>query len=101
MKQFVVRLSDKQKHLMTAKLITDHVNYLRQLKEVGRLPFCGPCTDGTAIMILKADSREEAEKLLASDPFSAVDYYKSRDMIEVEEATLENNFHLDRVLENI
>lgn len=94
MKQFVVYLADKQREVMDDDLIQAHVNYLRQLKEDGMLPFCGPCEDGTAIMILSCDSREDARKLVAADPFAERNYYRERRIVEVEEATKENNFLL-------
>jgi uncharacterized protein YciI len=100
-RQFIVHLSNKQRHLMTEELIQGHVSYLGELKRQGKLPFCGPCKDGTAIMILKADSQEEAEALLAGDPFTRANYYRDRRIVEVEEATLENNFLLDDVLVNL
>jgi uncharacterized protein YciI len=100
-KQFIVHLSDKQKHLMTKELIIGHVEYLRSLKEKGKLPFCGPCVDGTALMILKAESQKEAKELLEGDPFSRVGYYQTQKIVEVQEATFENNFHLEQVLDRL
>lgn len=86
---------------MTDELIQGHVSYLGNLKRQGKLPFSGPCKDGTAIMILKADSQEQAESLLAGDPFTRANYYQERKIVEVEEATPENNFLLDDVLVNL
>ncbi|EPZ45625.1 YciI family protein [Alicyclobacillus acidoterrestris] len=100
-RQFIVHLSNKQKHLMTKELIQGHVSYLGELKQQGKLPFCGPCKDETAIMILKADSLEEAEELLAGDLFTRANYYQDRRIVEVEEATPENNFLFDDVLVNL
>lgn len=91
MKQFVVHFSDKQRELMDEDLLQAHVDYLRQLKEDDVLPFCGPCEDGTAIMILSCDSREKAQKLVAADLFAERNYYRERNIVEVEEATTENN----------
>lgn len=76
---------------MDEDLIQAHVDYLRQLKEDGVLPFCGPCEDGTAIMILSCNSCEEARKLVEADPFAERNYYRERRIVEVEEATRENN----------
>lgn len=99
MKQFVVQLSDKQRDLMTKELIIGHVNHLRSLKEKGVLPFCGPCYDGSALMIIKASDIEEARAYVEADPFAKANYYKSRNIVEVEEATIENNFLLEDVIE--
>ncbi|MFD3446161.1 YciI family protein [Microbacteriaceae bacterium 4G12] len=98
MKKFVVYLANKQRELMTKELITEHVTYLRNLKEKGVLPFCGPCVDGTALMIIAAPSHEKAKEYVENDPFSKVDYYIDRKIVEVEEATLENHFLIDDVL---
>ncbi|WZY00538.1 YciI family protein [Bacillus sp. FSL W7-1360] len=98
MKKFVVILSDKQRNLMLAELIKGHVAYLKALKEKGVLLFCGPCTDGTAVMIIDAPSLEKAKELVEGDPFSEVDYYKERRIVEIEEANEENGFFLEKVL---
>lgn len=83
---------------MTEELIVGHVAYLRGLKEKGVLPFCGPCVDGTALMMIHASTVEEAGEVVENDPFSKVDYYLDRKIVEVEEATVENNFLIDDVL---
>jgi uncharacterized protein YciI len=62
---------------------------------------CGPCVDGTALMFLKAESQKEAEELLEGDPFSRVGYYQTQKIVEVQEATFENNFHLEQVLDRL
>ncbi|MFD1175285.1 YciI family protein [Paenibacillus puldeungensis] len=98
MKKFVVHLSNKQRHLMTEELVKAHAAYLKSLKEKGVLPFCGPCADGTGLMIIDAASYEEAKGYVDNDPFSKVDYYIDRKLVEVEEATIENNFLIDDVV---
>ncbi|REE77715.1 hypothetical protein A8990_12735 [Paenibacillus taihuensis] len=97
--QFFVHLSNKQRHLMTEGLVRDHVEYLRKLKEKDVLPFCGPCKDGTAIMILSCGNLEEASLYVEEDPFSKAGYYETRSIVEVEEANAANNFHLDKVVD--
>ena len=98
MRQFVVLLADKQRHLMTEQLIKDHVAYLHKLSKAGVLTFCGPCTDGSALMILRCPSQEDAENVVAADPFSHVAYYASRKIVEIEEANEANGFHLQQAL---
>lgn len=83
---------------MTKELIAEHVSYLKTLKEKGILPFCGPSVDGTALMIIDAPSKEKVREYVENDPFSKVDYYIERKVVEIEEATLENNFLIDDVL---
>lgn len=83
---------------MTKTLILAHVEHLRNMKTAGVLDFCGPCENGEAIMIYSANSQAEVEQYVADDPFSKQNYYRTRTISEVEEATLENNFHLEEVL---
>ncbi len=99
MKKFVVHLSSKQRELMTRELITAHAAYLKSLKKKGVLPFCGPCTDGTALMIIDAPTKEKAVEYVENDPFSKVNYYRDRKVVEIEEATIENDFLIDDVLD--
>lgn len=99
MKKYIVRLSDKQKELMNEALMRQHASYLRELKEKGVLPFCGPCMDGTALMIIDAPSYQLAKQYVENDPFSKVNYYRTRDIVEIEEATIENNFLMDDVIQ--
>lgn len=99
MKKFIVYLSDKQKELMTKELITQHAAYLLSLKDKNILPFCGPCHDGNALMIIDAIDAEEARAYVEGDPFSKVNYYRTRKIVEVDEATPENNFLIDEVIE--
>jgi uncharacterized protein YciI len=101
MRQFVVLLSEKQKHFMTEQLIRGHVAYLSQLSKEGVLRFCGPCTDGSALMLLACSSPEEAEHLIEADPFSQVAYYANRKIVEIEEANEANGFHLQQVLQTL
>lgn len=99
MKTFVTYFSNKQRHLMTEKLIKDHASYLYGLKKKGVLPFCGPCKDGTALMIFKCSSYDDVSQFVENDPFSKVNYYMDRKIIEIEEANEENNFLLSDVLD--
>ena len=47
-----------------------HREYLRGLKEGGRLAASGPFVDGSgALIIYEAESHEQAEQLLTEDPF--------------------------------
>lgn len=99
MKKFVVHLSDKQRELMSCELIKAHAAYLKLLKEKRVLPFCGPCADGTALMIIDAPTKEKAIEYVENDPFSKVNYYRERKVVEIEEATEENDFLINDVLD--
>jgi len=95
-KKFIVKLSNKQKHLFNQELLAGHVEHLKHLTEIGVLQTCGPCDDGSAILILKADNIEQARSYVEADPFSSVDYYQNREISEFFEATMENNFWLTK-----
>ncbi len=52
-----------------AELLDEHIGYLNQKLEEGILIAKGPFTDHTGgLMIYKADSIEEARKLIEADP---------------------------------
>ncbi|ELZ78401.1 YCII-like protein [Haloferax larsenii JCM 13917] len=93
-KQFVVRLAEKQGQVLDEDLLVSHVEHLRDLDDRGILRFCGPCSDGTALLILACDSIEDAREIVERDPFAVANYYRDREVVEVEEATAENNFLL-------
>ncbi|UOR12832.1 YciI family protein [Halobacillus amylolyticus] len=101
MKKFIVRLSNKQKELMNEDLMREHASYLRKLKGKGVLPFCGPCKDGTALMIIDVPTYQLAKQYVENDPFSRVDYYLTRDIVEIEEATIENDFLMGDVFKGL
>lgn len=94
MKKFVVKLENKQKHLFNQELLIKHVEHLKQLTNIGVLETCGPCEDGSAIMILKSETIEKAKEYVEADPFSKINYYQSRIVTEFLEATMDNNFWL-------
>lgn len=91
---FIVRLSNARPELMTSELVSEHVHWLRKLDEKGMLIICGPCSDGTAIIILACTSLAEAQKIAASDPFASVGAYRCRDVVAFRSATQKNNYLL-------
>lgn len=52
MPHFLVKLENAQPERMTPALVRAHVAWLRELTEAGRLVLCGPCADGTAVLVL-------------------------------------------------
>jgi uncharacterized protein YciI len=57
----------------------DHVAYLNKLKDAGSLVAAGPYSDLTGgTIIYQADTREDAEKLMADDPYTQADVTKNR-----------------------
>jgi uncharacterized protein YciI len=54
-----------------AEVRPSHRTYLAGLKAQGKIAITGPFTDDSgALIVLEADTAEEAESLLRSDPFS-------------------------------
>jgi hypothetical protein len=49
-------------------------------------------------MTIDAPSIEKAREYVENDPFSIVNYYQERNIVEVVEGTIENDFLLDDVL---
>ncbi len=49
-----------------------HRAYLTKLLDAGRLAYAGPFEDGSgALIVYECGTREEAEALIAADPFNA------------------------------
>lgn len=47
-----------------------HLEHLRPLSAAGRITLAGPLTDGSgSLIVLEADSREEAWGIVARDPY--------------------------------
>jgi len=44
------------------------------------------------ILIFRAETIDQVKEYVEADPFSKADYYKTREIIEFFEATMENNF---------
>ena len=95
MNHFLVRLAKAQAQLMTRPLIQAHVAWLQQLHKGGELVLCGSCADGTALLVVRCATHEEAERLAACDPFADVGAYLERSVVAFRMATPENNFLLD------
>ena len=68
--RFVVFLSMIEGTKASEKIIRNHVCFLRELDKQGKLVMCGPFSDGKGgMLILKADSLEEAKRIALKDPF--------------------------------
>lgn len=100
-KHYVVHLDDKQRHLMTEELIRGHVAHLRAARAAGSLVLCGPCADGSALMILQAADEDAARAVVEEDPFSRAGYYATRRIVEFHPADDSNDYHLDEVLDHL
>jgi hypothetical protein len=52
------------------KLRPEHLAHLEALAREGRIPLAGPFADGTgSLVVLEADSIEEAWRIVAADPY--------------------------------
>ena len=52
--------------------LDQHLVWMQQQHEAGRILFSGPTPDRSrGIYVIRAGSREEAERIAASDPFTA------------------------------
>lgn len=79
---------------LNKELIKSHVDHLKELKNQGRLVFCGPFTDYPGGMVIfLAEDLAEATKIPKSDPFIASGY-KSFEIRTLEPANDDNNYLL-------
>ena len=102
MKTFRIDVFDSNPMLMTEQLVKDHVDFLKDLHEKGRLMFCGPCfEDGTAMLLIKAESKQNADDIIANDPFSIVRFYRQRTIKEIAECNIDNQFLLQASIDFI
>ena len=81
---------------LTKAVAERHVEHIRKLDDEGKLVFCGAFRGypGVAgMLILRADSSEQAEEICKSEPLVAEGYatYKLRNLLE---ANRENNYLL-------
>ena len=102
MKKFLVLLQDMNyDEPFTDEQIkvytTEHVNHLKDLDARGILHLCGPLKDtdgGMGMIILNAESLDEAKGYAFKDPFVVNKCYKTCIVYEINEANVENNFLL-------
>lgn len=84
----------ENKNSLTIDVVQRHVEHLRMLDNMGKLFACGPFIDyHGGMVILKADSMEEAHNIAKSDPFIQ-EGYKSYEIRTMEWAKKENNYGL-------
>jgi uncharacterized protein YciI len=77
---------------MNAEILKNHVSYLKELDSKGQLLLTGPFLDRKGgMVIIKAASLDEAEKIAESDPFitSGVQSYQLKAM---KQSCKENNY---------
>src|SRR3990167_8554571 len=104
MKSFLILLSEKQPQLLNNNLLQDHINYLKNLRDNGYLPLCGPFSDNQgAVLVIRTDLKSHAEELINGDPFIKNNYYKKFEIHAFMEANEENDWlaSSDQTLNNI
>lgn len=70
--RYAILLTRRPDRELTEPLIRAHVAHLRQLDAAGRLILCGPFGDQHGgLIVIRADSLEEAQAIAAADPFVA------------------------------
>jgi uncharacterized protein YciI len=85
----------KNEKPLNADLVRKHVEYLKLLKEQGRLVLCGPFTDYPGGMVIfEAKDLEEAAGIANADPFIASGC-KTFELRTLEPANEENNYLID------
>ena len=95
MKKYVAILKDKNSDTIDPELIIRHVEHLKKTALNGQLFLCGPLLGhGGAMQIFVAESKDEAEKMLLSDPFLSEGFYTKYELYELLDANLENCFLL-------
>lgn len=96
MKKYIVILEEKAKGCLNDDLLELHVQHLKALKNKGNLFLCGPFKDNDgALQIILANTFEETEKLIQSDPFIANKYYRKYTIHELIEANDDNNYLME------
>jgi uncharacterized protein YciI len=94
--QFVVHLAPGNRASGSPELFIAHVAHLRRLAASGALRLCGPCDDGTALLILQCADADSAARLVDADPLVEVGYYGGRRIVGFREATPDNDYLLRR-----
>ena len=87
--RYVILINRKRDY--NPAIIKDHVEHLKKLEKSGILVLAGPFTDyAGGIVIIKADSFDEAQQIAESDPFISKGY-SSYELRTLELSNKENN----------
>ena len=80
---------------LSIEVVKKHVEYIKNLDNIGKLVLCGPFTDYEGgIVILKSCDINEAKLIADEDPFIKEDY-KTYELITLSVANKENNYGLN------
>ncbi len=92
---YAIMMKMKEGKTFDQGVVQRHVEHLRSLDDNGRLVICGPFKDGKGgMVVLRAQSQEEAEGMAKQDPFIAEGFedYEVRELVA---ANRNNNYLLD------
>ena len=97
-KSLYVILLEKTKtyNRMNKAAVESHVDNIRKLDDDGNLELCGvlrKCPGFVGMVILKADSYEEADKLCKREPL-VIDGYATYKLMSLQVGNRENNYLL-------
>jgi len=97
-KSLYVMLLEKTKtyNKMNKAAVESHVDNIRKLDDDGNLELCGvlrKCPGFVGMVILKADSYEEADKLCKREPL-VIDGYATYKLMSLQVGNRENNYLL-------
>ncbi len=68
--RYVILLDEIPGAQTTRQAVFDHVQHLKALESEGKLVICGPFTDYKGgMVVIKADSIDEARRIAEADPF--------------------------------
>lgn len=92
MKKYLFVMLMENKKPLDGGVVERHVGHLKKLDDAGCLVLCGPFSDyGGGMVVVRAPSREEADKIFRSDPFVS-EGYKTYQLRTLEAADKSNGF---------
>lgn len=100
MAHFLIKLAGACPDRTTPALVEAHVTWLHALQDASKLVLCGPCDDGTAIIVVSCDTLADATHIAESDPFTGAGAYAERTVHGFQLATPANNFLLGKPAAN-
>ncbi|MBU0529044.1 hypothetical protein KKF86_04715 [bacterium] len=90
---YVILINRKKDY--STYVINKHVEHLKQLDKTGQLVLCGPFKDYTGgIVIIKAESMNEAKIIAKSDPF-IIEGFSTYELRTLELANKENHYSIN------
>lgn len=96
MPKYVFVFKDKVPAALTKEIYFSHIQHLRRYTKEGKLFLAGPLKEQDQILqIVEADSQDEAEQIVRTDPYLSQKHYGSYEVYELLEANEMNNWLMD------